>query len=392
MCFYVRWFKRLLLRSRLRRRLKAAGSLFLMRRDRLSEEERNRVSTELGALDREIRSIQNTTDTTRIELLFVALEQRLARPKSMGQVGMIVEFFFVILVLVFGVRTFFFHPMSIPTGSMEPTFMGDRTRFLSDSEIASPPGVFRSHFSRLVLGEQSIHLRATKGGVFQIQDPLPRSVLWILKQQRFSIDGAVHKIWFPPKNLWARAGLESGMIFSEGDDVIRLKVESGDHLLVNRWVYHFRRPRRGEAVVLTTEPVELNPMSQFYLKRLVGFGRETVRIADDRMVRIDEKMIDSSMPGFEKVAQFTGSPTEGTYSGYLNGTLARQYRLVDSAPLFPTELDSITIRAGHVFVLGDNSVNSLDSRTWGDFPQEAIIGRPSFVFWPLSKRFGFAEH
>jgi signal peptidase I len=365
---------------------------FQVIRDRLSEEEGNRILRDLEALGRSVRSAGTDTDTVQMEASLLALEKQTVRFKREGQRGAVIELSLVVLVLAFGMRTFFFHPMSIPTGSMEPTFMGDHSLFLSDDEILNPPGVFRALYSRLILGKQSIHVRATKSGVFQILDPIPRSLLWIFKQQRFSIEGAVHKIWFPPKNLWARAGLESGMNFSEGADVIRLRVESGDHLLVNRWVYHFRRPRRGEAVVLATKRIDLNPLSQFYLKRLVGFGRESVRIGDDRLVRIDERLIDSSLLGFEQVAQSTGVPVEGTYSGYLNGTVARRYRLVDSAPLFPTEMDSLMIRFGNVFVLGDNSANSLDSRTWGDFSQEAIIGRPSFVFWPFSKRFGFAGY
>jgi signal peptidase I len=366
--------------------------MFRVNRDCLSEEEGDRILTELEALDLSIRSAKSDTDTVQIEASLVALEKQTVRTKKEGQLGAVIEAIMIVLVVTLGVRTFFFHPMSIPTGSMEPTFMGDHSSLLSDSEVMNPPGALRALYSRFILGNQSVHVRAAKGGVLQILDPMPRSVFLIFKQQRFSIDGAVQKVWFPPKNLWARAGLESGMIISEGDDVIRLRVESGDHVLVNRWVYHFRKPRRGEAVVLSTDRVDLNPLSPFYLKRLVGFGEESVSIGDDRLIRIDEKLIDSSMQGFEKVAKVTGVPDVGTYSGYFNGTVARRYRLVDSAPLFPTEEASLTIRVGNVFVLGDNSANSLDSRTWGDFPQEAIIGRPSFVFWPLSKRFGFAGH
>jgi len=361
-------------------------------RDRLSEEEANRISMVLEALNRSVRFVRADTDMVQIEASLVALKKQTARPEKEGQLGAVIELITMVLVVSLGVRTFFFHPMSVPTGSMEPTFMGDRSMVLSDSEILNPPGMFSALYSRLILGEQSIHVHATKSGVFKVLDPIPHSVLWLFKQQRFSIDGEVHKIWFPPKNLWTRAGLKSGMIFSEGEDVIRLRVESGDHILVNRWVYNFRRPRRGESVILTTDRVDLNPLSQFYLKRLVGLGEESVRIGDDRLVRIDDKSIDSSIPGFEQISKSTGVPVEGTYSGYLNGTVARRYRLLDSAPLFPTEEEALTVRAGHVFVLGDNSVNSLDSRTWGDFSQEAIIGRPSFVFWPFSKRFGLAGY
>jgi type IV secretory pathway protease TraF len=34
-------------------------------------------------------------------------------------------------------------------------------------------------------------------------------------------------------------------------------------------------------------------------------------------------------------------------------------------------------------------MNSLDSRYWGDFPRELVIGKYGFVFWPITDRFGW---
>ena len=40
------------------------------------------------------------------------------------------------------------------------------------------------------------------------------------------------------------------------------------------------------------------------------------------------------------------------------------------------------------FALGDNSYNSYDSRYWGPVPEENLVGRGLFVYWPFNQHWG----
>ena len=41
------------------------------------------------------------------------------------------------------------------------------------------------------------------------------------------------------------------------------------------------------------------------------------------------------------------------------------------------------IPPNHYYALGDNTVSSLDSRSWGSLPGKNIFGTPSFIYWPF---------
>jgi len=190
----------------------------------------------------------------------------------------------------------------------------------------------------------------------------------------------------------------------------------------------------------------------------VGLGGEKVRIGDDRHVVINGQRLDTTTPGFADVYSFdpTKHPVSSSYSGHVNGigfaegswfsTHEAEYELLHSrdasaaqqlsaiaeekvkvwrgftnaawAPTdgsqngrwaqqksrleamtqstsnFRNSQDEVTVRPGHVFCLGDNTMNSSDSRMWPvpDFPQERIVGKSGWVFWPLSRRWGWSQH
>jgi signal peptidase I len=297
-----------------------------------------------------------------------------------------VEVLLVAIAVAMGIRTFFLQPFKIPTGSMQPTLYGITHENLighDDVKFPNPVAGFLLFWTR---GVSYKHIQAKADGRFDVVDELPKRFLLFNISQRFRIGGEVHTVWFPPENLWKRAGLTDGYgnvarrEFKRGEDVIKLRAVSGDHLFVDRLTYNFRRPKRGEIIVLKTEGIHHPqvPQDQFYIKRLVAMGGERVRIGDDQHLIIDGKRLDARTPHFELVYSFKPEARDNEYFGHI--------QVRDG--LFRNENQEYQVRSNHYLVMGDNTRNSLDSRYFGDFAREYVIGKSFFVYWPFTSRFG----
>jgi len=74
----------------------------------------------------------------------------------------------------------------------------------------------------------------------------------------------------------------------------------------------------------------------------------------------------------------------GGYGGYSNPSP------MDARYLYSPDA-TFTIPSEHYFAMGDNSYNSFDSRYWGPVPQENLMGRGLFVYWPFLPHWGFVR-
>jgi len=331
-----------------------------------------------------------------------------------------VEVLLVALAVAMAIRTFVLQPFKIPTGSMQPTLFGvtsvpdftkingwtgDRNRINGEileqvkqrEALQIPTGWAR--VQAWLHGDSFVHLVAQADGSIEAVGAPVKFLIFNLKQS-LTLGGVEHTLWFPPdfgeQPLARRAGLEPGHIYHKGDDVVKMRVSAGDHLFVDRVSFNFRKPTRGEIVVFKTQGIDnpQMPQDQFYIKRLVVLPGEKVQIGDDRHLRINGERLDAGTPHFERVYGFDPkqAPKESQFSGHVNGTVATQYGLYPTlAPNFP-DADTVYNNDGNTYmVMGDNTCNSFDSRAWGSFPAQNVIGKSFFVYWPLTDRFGFGN-
>jgi len=108
--------------------------------------------------------------------------------------------------------------------------------------------------------------------------------------------------------------------------------------------------RVGDIVVFrrVDKPAEL------LVKRVVGIGGDAVEIRDKRLIR-------------------NGAAQEEPYVAHVDPYL---YSVeAGDTGLRRDQMARREIKAGYLFVLGDNRDNSLDSRTWGDIPVDSVLGR-----------------
>ncbi|WP_195573113.1 signal peptidase I [Paenibacillus sp. 1001270B_150601_E10] len=134
---------------------------------------------------------------------------------------------------------------------------------------------------------------------------------------------------------------------------------TGERLIVNKVLYNFREPERGEVVVFHV-PQENRDL----IKRVIGVAGDTIEYKGDDLFVNGEKIDEPYLK-------------EALDEAHARGEL---YNDRD----YPNEMQTETkVPEGHIFVLGDHRNNSTDSRALGFISLEDVIGRADVIFWPI---------
>lgn len=126
-----------------------------------------------------------------------------------------------------------------------------------------------------------------------------------------------------------------------------------ERVIVNKAIYYLQQPKRGEIVIIHPDASGEN-----WIKRVVAVAGDTVEAKGDQLY-------------------VNGQPVNEEY------LTANKLKAAANGVTLTEDFGPITVPAGHVFVMGDNRNNSMDSRVIGPVSLDHVVGRAELVYWPL---------
>ncbi len=411
--------------------LETADKVWNFRRDVLPAKD----VAELRARTEELRTrYREEADAGKLRQAIEALEPVLKRtggaifPKSALVEN--VEFFLVAAIVIIGVRTYFVQPFKIPTNSMWPSYYGMTPDIYVQPEDS--PGALKQAARFVLFGARHHEMIAPESGTISVPVGYGRFAdgdgkllyetvparSWLIfpttnREYQINVNGTPVKVRVPAdfdgfdqviqKTFGVTAAqLERAAASSErrnsavgwvaldrpaqqGRAFVSFDEVTGDQLFVDRVSYHFVRPQVGQGFVFATGHIPGIAVvfgDQYYIKRLIGTPGDTIEVRPPVLWRNGAPITGAA--AFEK-----NGKAEAPYRGYVFGPT--EGRPLDSplrAKYLTAAGETVTVPQGNYFAMGDNSNNSFDSRYWGFVPAKEVVGRPLFIYFPLSKRWG----
>lgn len=440
------------MRHQARRWVEMADRIHDFRRDLLTPVQLEALQTARADLKQKLKERASAdivhASVERLEKVLQQCGGRLYPANSMVEN---VEFFLVAAIVILGLRAYFVQPFKIPTNSMWPSYYGMTAEVF---EPGQEPGALAQAGRLATLGARRYSVEAPADGEVYVatfpRNPFPafverpgRSMLIFpakLHQYAFMVAGKQATLTVPAEffsemekvfdasiggpnkqigaNL-AQASVKAGMniemstwrfrntgdprddmrvhwlptgrTVKKGEKIVSFDILTGDLLFVDRLTYNFIPPSVGSGFVFKTGKIEglRDELGDIYfVKRLIGLPGDTLEIRRDDSITSKRKKqpVDPKFGLlFRNGAPIAGAKAfernavqEGLYPGYrADGYLAFG--------------DTLKVPEHSYFAMGDNSPNSRDGRSWGFIPEKDVVGRPLFIYYPLTKRWGPAH-
>jgi signal peptidase I len=341
-------------------------------------------------------------------------ENSLPHEKPLGWFEENVEVMFVAIVIALGLRAYYLQPFRIPTGSMQPTLNGIIGKALPEEKWPALPirlweKVTRGRNYVKVVADRDSQLPVIGStGAYQTNIADTQFLHFFSRSFLKFADGSKQRMPAPANPIY-EVGLQAALTklvggrflasptlvnVPKGTVLCEGTIDSGDLVLVDKFTYNFRKPKRGEVFVFNTIDIAgiqkrsgEQGAGSHYIKRLCGVPGDTLSIKSPNLL-IDGKI--AQEPGIQRVIQgqgaFSINPT-----GYV---LARPENPDPNGRKLPQFVaktgDSLTLAAKakpgmrEYAALGDNTGNSLDSRYWGPVKEFNLVGPALFSLWPIT--------
>lgn len=136
-------------------------------------------------------------------------------------------------------------------------------------------------------------------------------------------------------------------------------LEDGDKLIVNKMIYEFGNISRFDIIIFH------GMGDDDYVKRVIGLPGDVLEYRDDQLLVNGEYVKESFLP-HQSNNRLLGQKETGNF-----------------------KLEELTKEAmvpeNTLFVMGDNRLNSYDSRHFGFVSIDDIVGKVSVRYWPFEK-------